>query len=85
MKYCKECKFVKCNWIYEIFTLGLGKNQWRFAKCSHIKAITKSNQVNALIAKELSPIPEMYCSTMRQFNHLCDEEAKYFETRPPLK
>lgn len=71
---CKDCKYVKRNMVFAIFTLGLGKDQWEFAKCHHdASAEAGVGQCRGALNKYL------YCSTMRKFDHLC--KGKFFERR----
>ena len=83
MKYCKECKFSNRNWHQAFYSFGLGQNQWVFARCGHIKAINKADRSDAMMARgiKFSPDTQMYCSTMRDLDHLCGEDAKYYEEK----
>lgn len=77
MEYCKKCKFIKRNWIHAILSLGLSNDQWRFAKCSHIKSfIDDENFIIPIKPKAHTP---RYCSTMRKFNTLCGRDAKFYK------
>jgi hypothetical protein len=73
-KFCKDCKFFKND-----FFSGS-----EFAKCSAfpIIEIEKDNSVFLVNGyKKESKKDFKYCSTARQYEHLCGKEGKFYERK----
>jgi hypothetical protein len=66
----KLCK--DCKHSKRDFTFG-----WQFGKC-----MREPPAVDPVDGKQKKT--GLYCSTQREFPHLCGPEAKYFEQKPTL-
>ena len=67
---CKDCKFCKASWTF----LPIFKD-YHFAKC-HRPENYKSDPVSGHLVYDMR-----FCSTEREYDHLCGHEAKHFEPK----
>ena len=74
MKFCKDCRFAKVEFLT---TVCMPSQRWKYAKCTWPELEDREEYFMASGRRNVASAP--YCSTTRLFD--CGEEAKFFEPR----
>lgn len=77
MKYCKDCKFVRPDWVTTIISFGIS-SCWEFSKCLHKESAILGSEC---LAPKVGLSNKHYCTTMRSSARLCGEKGQYFEAK----
>lgn len=72
MKLCKDCKWLERTWLMRIKLMVPGQ----FSRCL-CPALNDDQSPSPITGKPPRP---KFCSVMRDFDHRCGKEAKYFES-----
>jgi hypothetical protein len=72
MNICKDCKYS-----YRTSILDKILFNYDYMKCSHEKSTKKCTNPVSGIKNETN----LYCVVMRDFDHLCGKEGKFFEPK----
>lgn len=76
--FCKDCKFIKPDWLLGIMTFGIGSAYMEYAKCMHPNSARVKSD---LVRGEIKPKDYYYCSTQRAFENDCGSSGKWWEPK----